>query len=446
MLLVCPSPRLTQQGWSLRTIAILLTWVCTFTISASAKAQESAAQGQTLPDLQQQWKTIDQSLDEVQQQLESGDGDSESLRGKYADLVDEANATIEKIRNAAIDQIDSNDGKDMAAIRMLMGILLNAASEGGDAQVLETGDFLIEQGVDPIWFETAAKSQRIPIDAREIFDELLIRQRESAADDLPQVTLTTNRGDIVIELFENQAPETVGNFISLIEADFYQEILFHRVIEGFMAQTGCPEGTGTGGPGYEIECECDSPEARPHFTGSLSMAHAGKDTGGSQFFLTFERTEQLNGRHTAFGRVIDGLDVLEKLQRTHVVINGREEEIPDIEKDQILSAKVIRKRDHVYRPNKAGVDEPPLEELKASEEKQPTKEAKSEDPATEDESRDAESENVDSEPANPTGDSNPEESDQAADGSPAESDDKTDGDSDDQPESSDAGSNDESDE
>jgi len=189
---------------------------------------------------------------------------------------------------------------------------------------------------------------------------------------------------MVLELFENEAPETVGNFISLVEDGFYRDILFHRVLEGFMAQTGCPEGTGTSGPGYKIECECDSPETRPHFSGSLSMAHAGKDTGGSQFFLTFDRTDSLNGRHTVFGRVIEGLEVLENLQRTHVLINRREEEIPDVKKDKILSAEVIRKRDHVYRPNKVGVDEPPLEEP-PSDDEAASQAASTEDKADEDE-------------------------------------------------------------
>ena len=355
-------------------------------------SQESAS----LADLQRDWQTINQALDAVQQQLESGNGDAEALRVQFTDLVDEANLAIEKIRDAAMAQIESEDGMNMVATRTLMGILLNAAKEGDDGQVLETGDFLIEQGISPIWLETAATSQRIPIDAREIFDELLIRQREAAADDLPRVKLMTSRGDIVLELFENQAPETVGNFISLVEADFYKDIDFHRVIEGFMAQTGCPEGTGGGGPGYKIECECDSPEARPHFTGSLSMAHAGKDTGGSQFFITFDRTDSLDGRHTVFGRVIEGLEVLEEIQRTHLPINGREEVIPDIKKDKILDAEVIRKRDHVYRPNKVGVDEPPLEDPKAMKPEEPNeKEAAdgkpSADKATEDESSAGES-------------------------------------------------------
>lgn len=360
----------------------------------SVTAQETAAQTKTLSDFQQEWKEINSSLDDVQQKLDSGDGDSGKLREQFTDLVDEANAAIENISKVAMDQIESSNGKDTAATRAIMGILLNAAKEGNDSTVLQTGDGLIKQGISPIWFETAAKSKRIPIEAREIFDELLIRQRETAADDLPHVKLTTNRGDIVVELFENQAPETVGNFISLVEADFYQDIAFHRVIEGFMAQTGCPQSAGTGGPGYKIECECDSPETRPHFTGSLSMAHAGKDTGGSQFFLTFERTEPLNGRHTVFGRVIEGMDVLESLQRTHVLINRREEEIPDIKKDKILSAKVIRKREHVYRPNKVGEEEPPLEDPVAAKDEAPT-ETDAEEMAEPKESEDSKSDKPD---------------------------------------------------
>ncbi len=339
------------------SLAIVLVTVATTTV-----AQEDSNVA-SLADLQQQWKTINAQLDDTQEQLMSGEGDQEQLRTKYTDLVDDANKLVARIRETALADIKSGGDDQNVAIRALMGILLNEAKGENDLAVLRAGDFLIEQGVDPLWLETAAKSERIPIKAREIFDELLIRQRE-ASDELPRVKLKTTKGDIFIELFENEAPETVGNFVSLIESGFYKDIDFHRVLEGFMAQTGCPQGTGTGGPGYEIECECDRPDTRPHFTGSVSMAHAGKDTGGSQFFLTFDRTSMLDGRHTVFGRVIDGFEVLENLQRSHVSVNRREEPIPDITKDKIISAEVVRKRDHVYRPNKVGVDEPPLEEPK----------------------------------------------------------------------------------
>jgi cyclophilin family peptidyl-prolyl cis-trans isomerase len=410
-------------------MSLLLTLNATIIAPSFILAQESS--GQTLAELKQRLSSVNQSLDNVQSQLESGEGEADLLREKYTDLVEEANSTIDQIRKAAMEQIKANGSadKDASVTRTLMGILLNAANEGDDAKILKTGDFLIEQGISPLWFETAAKSQRIPIDAREIFDELLIRQREATADDLPRVKLTTTQGDIVIELFENEAPETVGNFISLVESDFYSNIFFHRVIEGFMAQTGCPLGTGTGGPEYKIECECYSPEARPHFTGSLSMAHAGKDTGGSQFFLTFERTDTLDGRHTVFGRVIDGLEVLENLKRTHVVINRREEEIPDIKKDQIVSAEVIRKRDHVYRPNKVGVDEPPLEEPGDADKSEPKETPGNEEADT------------DSEVPQATNESEETKVDET--GSDQSSEEKTGNDSDDQSAGSDAASDDE---
>ena len=120
--------------------------------------------------------------------------------------------------------------------------------------------------------------------------EKKIREAEDKADDLPRVLLKTSAGDIEIELFENEAPNTVLNFITLVDKGFYNGLKFHRVLPGFMAQGGDPKGDGTGGPGYTIPCECYQANHRLHFRGSLSMAHAGRDTGGSQFFLTFVPT------------------------------------------------------------------------------------------------------------------------------------------------------------
>jgi len=172
-----------------------------------------------------------------------------------------------------------------------------------------------------------------------------LRKQEAKAGDLPRVKLTTSKGDIVIELFENEAPQTVGNFVSLVEKAFYDGLTFHRVLPGFMAQGGCPTGDGSGGPGYEIPCECYKENYRKHFRGSLSMAHAGRDTGGSQFFLTFVPTPHLNGKHTVFGRVIEGMDVLGKLQR-------RDPNAPGPKPDTIRKATVLHKREHKYVPTK----------------------------------------------------------------------------------------------
>jgi len=186
--------------------------------------------------------------------------------------------------------------------------------------------------------QKAIEHERPKVDA-----EMAVRATEEKADDLPQVKIETTKGTIIVELFENEAPNTVANFISLVESHFYDGTPFHRVIPQFMAQGGDPTGTGTSGPGYTIECECELPNARKHFLGSLSMAHAGKDTGGSQFFLTFRPTEHLDGRHTVFGRVIEGFDVLPKITRT---------EGPQARptQDKIISAEIIRKRDHAYEP------------------------------------------------------------------------------------------------
>ena len=177
-------------------------------------------------------------------------------------------------------------------------------------------------------------------------EEQKIRQAEAEADDLPRVLLKTSKGDIELELFENEAPNTVANFISLVEKKFYDGLTFHRVLPGFMAQGGCPKGDGAGGPPYRIPCECYPPDKfRLHFRGSLSMAKGeARDSGGSQFFITFLPTSGLDGRHTVFGRVVKGLEVLHRIQR-------RDPERPNSpEPDKIVEAKVLRKRDHEYVP------------------------------------------------------------------------------------------------
>ncbi len=176
-------------------------------------------------------------------------------------------------------------------------------------------------------------------------EESQIRESEAKAS-LPRVKFTTTKGDIVIELFENEAEQTVGNFIHLVEDGFYDGLKFHRVLSAFMAQGGCPNGDGRGSPGYYIPCECEKPNHRKHFRGSLSMAHAGKNTGGSQFFLTFVPASHLNGRHTVFGRVIQGIEVASSLNRT-------EDPKAGISPDKIIKAEVLRKTPgKKYEPTK----------------------------------------------------------------------------------------------
>ncbi|GBU08224.1 peptidyl-prolyl cis-trans isomerase [Bacteroidales bacterium] len=126
----------------------------------------------------------------------------------------------------------------------------------------------------------------------------------------------TAKGVMKVEFFEKDAPKTVENFISLAESKFYDGLTFHRVISNFMIQGGCPDGSGTGGPGYTIPCETGG-ENQHHDAGVLSMAHAGKDTGGSQFFICFSRqtTNHLDGMHTVFGKVVEGLSVISLIKQ-----------------------------------------------------------------------------------------------------------------------------------
>jgi cyclophilin family peptidyl-prolyl cis-trans isomerase len=128
----------------------------------------------------------------------------------------------------------------------------------------------------------------------------------------PTAQLKTTLGDIRIELFRDRAPKTVENFVSLAKKGFYNGVLVHRVIPGFMIQTGDPKGDGTGGPGYTIPDEFE-PTLRHDGPGVLSMANAGPNTGGSQFFITVAKTSWLDNKHAVFGRVRGGQDVVEKI-------------------------------------------------------------------------------------------------------------------------------------
>lgn len=179
-----------------------------------------------------------------------------------------------------------------------------------------------------------------------------IRSAEAAADDLPRVEIITDKGRIVAELFENEAPNTVANFITLAEKHFYDGTSFHRVLANFMCQGGDPyskEGAtgipGTGDPGYHIPDEHDRPDHRNHFSGSLSMAKtAAPNTAGCGFYITFEPTPWLNGRHTVFGTVTEGLDVVRKIKQD----------------DRIKAINVLRKRPHEYTVQKLPLPGQPL--------------------------------------------------------------------------------------
>ncbi len=137
---------------------------------------------------------------------------------------------------------------------------------------------------------------------------------------MPKAVIKTEKGDMTVNFFENDAPGTVQNFVKLSKDGFYDGLTFHRVIPDFVVQAGCPKGDGTGGPGYTIDCELDG-ENQYHERGVLSMAHAGRDTGGSQFFICHSRknTAHLDRKHTVFGKVIEGLDVIDEIRKGDVI-------------------------------------------------------------------------------------------------------------------------------
>lgn len=186
--------------------------------------------------------------------------------------------------------------------------------------------------------QTAEKWQR----------EQEIRLQEKASDNLPRVQLETDKGTIVIELFEDHAPQTVGNFINLVEKGFYDDLVFHVVRPGLLSQTGCPQGDGDGDPGYQIPCETDREEIRHFFAGTVGMSNEGKDTGGSQFFISHQPNGNFDGSYTAFGRVIEGLDVVYQLTPIDKTTS------PDspINPSKVIRATVLRKRDHAYAPTR----------------------------------------------------------------------------------------------
>jgi cyclophilin family peptidyl-prolyl cis-trans isomerase len=278
----------------------------------------------------------------------------------------DVNDTLVVIAQFYLNGGPNGDGGDQyeKALKLISGLLDAGAGEKypqlyfwGGLAAYNTSDFTLAEkyfaesskaggevgGLAPNLVQAALQAQGNLATMKKAWDkESAIREAEAKADDLPRVKLTTTKGDVVIELFENEAPQAVANFLTLVKDGFYDGLTFHRVLPAFMAQGGDPEGNGSGGPGYSIKCECYKPDYRHHFRGSLSMAHAGRDTGGSQFFLTFVPTTYLDGKHTVFGRVIEGMENASSIKRGEPVRSP----------DKIIKAEVLRDRGHGYKFDK----------------------------------------------------------------------------------------------
>jgi cyclophilin family peptidyl-prolyl cis-trans isomerase len=355
----------------------------------AAPAGQEAAPAAT-PDAQQaraeyvakfgEWKELIKRLRTLRNQYQLADEPTRAaMEGQWKEAIATTDAFLPSLVTAAANAYRAAPNEDRELTSFLVKILKDDVEHDRYESAALLADVLIEGQCDsPEIYQAAgianfslnnldktlalldkaqannAKSGDSPEPRKEVEkyleywkQEQECRQKEAAADDLPRVKFTTNKGNIVLELFENEAPETVGNFISLIEKGFYDGLTFHRVISGFMAQAGCPTGDGSGGPGYAIYDECAKPEARKHFRGSLSMAKtSAPNSGGSQFFVTFRPTPNLNGLHTVFGRVIEGMDAVDRIQRREPGKDGA------ADPDTIVKAEVLRKRNHEYLPRK----------------------------------------------------------------------------------------------
>ena len=352
--------------------------------SAETSSAESSPAKMAYDKAFAEWKTLLNDMRELQGQArDTDDAALPALVTKYDQMIQQGEAMIPKLRDAAIEVYKEAPNEDKQIFRWLSTIAQDYVSNDRfeDAKpaldALRAGkapdptiannagivaftmnDF---EAADALFAEAAAagvltsttqQMQSVVVKYAEYWkEEKKLRDRaDSLTGDamLPRVKMETNRGTMIIELFEDEAPETVGNFVNLVELGFYDGLTFHRVLAGFMAQGGDPEGSGSGGPGYTIYCECHEENHRKHFAGTLSMAHAGRDTGGSQFFLTFTPQPQLNGKHTVFGRVVEGMDVLAKLKRRDPS-QSKDLTFPG---DKIIKAEVLNKRDREYLPNK----------------------------------------------------------------------------------------------
>jgi cyclophilin family peptidyl-prolyl cis-trans isomerase len=367
-----------------RIVSVVLAAVVLFGVSV--RGDDKPSESSPLPAPQrykaakEQWAELEKKVSQIAEKFQAADDEQRTaLRTEYEAAVKQAPTILDQMRAAATELYEEAPNKDPDVLKTLIRMVADDVRRDEYDRGLKLGKLLIDNkapnpevynyagiaaySADDFdnavrWLQKAADADSLDDLGANCFDdaakaqerfakEQKLRAAEAKADDLPRVRLETSAGPIVVELFENEAPETVGNFISLVEKGFYNGLTFHRVLPGFMAQGGDPEGTGGGGPGYTIYCECDKPEHRDHFRGTLSMAKTQlKNTGGSQFFITFRPTRHLDGKHTAFGRLIEGLDVLAKIKRRDP------QSLNPPEPDKIVKAEVIRKRDHAYEPHK----------------------------------------------------------------------------------------------
>ncbi len=392
------------QRWGNRlAIVVVFCSICPLTIGLWAQATdkpsgqeqsesdeltaEAKQVKQELDDLVDQWRTVMMEAGEAGTTYFNGEFEqSAASKQKFEAAVKKGNALKLQVRDKAVELFELSGKPDRDFKRLVLFAMEDLANQGHMEKVYhlarrmlsyfpddepmlvaigfttistnrydEAAEFLQNHGglVTKMGDSYRALYTELPALLAAKSNEKEADARAAAEDDLPRVKLVTTKGDIIVELFENEAPDTVGNFISLVESGFYKDSKFHRVISQFMAQTGCPDGNGRGGPGYMIVDEHGGSRDRHHFSYVLSMANSGQpNSAGSQFFITYHPQLRLDKKHCVFGRVIEGFEVVDSLQKTFIQKDGDEEPIEGATPDEIISAEVIRKRDHEYLPNK----------------------------------------------------------------------------------------------
>ena len=387
--------------WIRSSVTLLsLSLLCAGSAIAQTSAQEAKSQFQLL---QQEWQSLVKQLQQKNQQKSaSGKQGRGPIDHEIDDLYKQSDAMVDKIVAAGIGTVRSGIKDDPMINSTLVAIAGfyvtgDAKGDGGDqyekalpliksmlsadvgknspelwlwggVSAFALNDFSLAKqyldqarsagqiGASPpgrgqtdprnrVWQLAASCANSLAQTRTHWEQEKRIRAAEADADDLPRVKMHTSRGDIVIELLENDAPIAVANFIALVKQDYYDGLTFHRVLPAFMAQGGDNQ---RGGPGYTIRCECYQPSYRKHFRGSLSMAKPSnppRDSGSAQFFLTFVPKGHLDGKHTVFGRVIEGMEVAASLKRRNPDprVPG-----PKPTPDKIVHAHVLRDRGHQY--------------------------------------------------------------------------------------------------
>lgn len=212
--------------------------------------------------------------------------------------------------------------KTKIAILLIGLILLSGCTQQANKSSIPTPQASTQKTLDPITNLNQESPKTIPLASVQTQTNLNQPAQNTSMTKNPVVTFETNMGNFKAEIFQDKVPLTAGNFIKLAKDGFYNNLIFHRVIDRFMIQGGDPNGDGTGGSGYEIKDEFHS-QLKHNSKGIFSMANSGPDTGGSQFFITLGPTPHLDGKHAIFGKIIEGMDIVEKIGKVETDSSDR---------------------------------------------------------------------------------------------------------------------------